>query len=247
MATPEPEEAAPRRRREHEVTRAAIDVFWQKGYPAASVADVAERVGMLKGSLYYYIDSKEDLLDRIFSESNHQAVAIVAEVAALDSSSLERLRAYVQRYVLWYLTNVEQVSLYFSEWRHLTGERRQRALDQRETFERFVRGLIEGAKEDGDVAAELDTRTALFFLLGAMNAVSTWYRRDGELTAEQIAEEYAGLAIGMVVGTTPQGARGADPAVLASQALEAAARRLRGRFEFDRRGGGTDGDQQRRT
>src|SRR4051812_25001793 len=51
-----------KRNREAEVIDAAVEVFFEKGYSAASIQDVADRVGVLKGSLYYYIDSKEDLL-----------------------------------------------------------------------------------------------------------------------------------------------------------------------------------------
>ena len=45
-----------------EIVDAAAAVFQRKGYEAASTADVADAVGMLKGSLYYYINSKEELL-----------------------------------------------------------------------------------------------------------------------------------------------------------------------------------------
>jgi DNA-binding transcriptional regulator YbjK len=58
-----------RRNRSDEILQAAIEIFHQKGYAAASIQDVADTVGVLKGSLYHYIDSKEDLLARIFEGS----------------------------------------------------------------------------------------------------------------------------------------------------------------------------------
>ena len=58
-----------RRNRGQDVIEAAIRVFHKKGYASASIQDVAAEVGVLKGSLYHYIDSKEDLLARIFEDS----------------------------------------------------------------------------------------------------------------------------------------------------------------------------------
>jgi AcrR family transcriptional regulator len=189
-----------RRNREQEVLEAAIDLFFRKGYASASIQDVADQVGVLKGSLYYYIDSKEDLLFRIFQESHRQASEIVAEARALEASPLDRLRFYLERYVRWYLENVERVSLYFSELRHLTGERAATVRDQRDLYDGFVRDCIEGAKRDGVLAADVDVRYMTFFLLGAVNEVPTWYRRHGKDAPEQIAAEYADIALGALRG-----------------------------------------------
>lgn len=184
-----------RRNRERELIQVAIELFWEKGYSAASVQEVADRVGVLKGSLYYYIDSKEDLLFRIFQESHEQASEFVVHAEALDAPPLEKLRAYFERYVLWYLENVERVSLYFSELRHLTGERRETVLEQRNVYEKFVRGQIEAAKKDGSIKATTDVRYATFFVLGAVNAVPSWYRRNGRDSAEEIASVYTDLIV----------------------------------------------------
>jgi AcrR family transcriptional regulator len=202
----------PRRNREAEVLQAAIEVFWEKGYAAASVQDVAERVGVLKGSLYHYIDSKEDLLSRIFDESHRQASAILEEVAAIDAPSIERLHIYVERYLLWYLTNLERVSLYLGEWRYLTGVRLSKVMEQRRTYEGFVRGLILRAQEEGDVPASINAKFASFFILGALNGVPTWYRRNGPDPPETIAKEYAIMALDVLSPRPARRKRGAPRA-----------------------------------
>jgi AcrR family transcriptional regulator len=192
-----------RRNRDAEVIQAAIDVFWQKGFPAASVQDVADKVGVLKGSLYHYIDSKEDLLFRIFDESHAQASAIVKEVAAIDAPPLERLRTYVERYLAWYLENIERVSLYFSEWRHLTGTRRTTVLKQRRLYEDFVRDLVREAQKAGEVPAALNLNYATFYILGGIQSVPVWYRREGRDSPEQVAEAFAAMTVGTITGTKP--------------------------------------------
>jgi AcrR family transcriptional regulator len=192
-----------RRNRDAEIIDAAIEVFSRKGFAAASMQDVADAVGLLKGSLYHYISSKEEMLFRIFDESHRQGSAIMEEVAALDLPPLDRLHAYFARYVHWYLDNVERVSLYFKEWRYLEGERRKTVVDQGRIYARFVRGLIEEAQAAGDVDPSVDAKLASFYIMGAVNAVPDWYHRDGRYSAATIARRYADLSVHVLTGSLP--------------------------------------------
>src|SRR5919112_3179734 len=114
---------AKRRNRHAEVIDAAVEIFYEKGYSAAAIQDVADAVGMLKGSLYYYIDTKEDLLFEICERVHAQSLGILDEVAALDLPPIERIRAYIYAHVKWYLENTKLVGVFFREWRYLTGDR----------------------------------------------------------------------------------------------------------------------------
>jgi hypothetical protein len=113
------------------------------------------------------------------------------------------MHTYFARYVRWYLENVERVSIYFSEWRHLTGERRRAVLEQRRHYNEFVEQLIEDVKAAGSATPDLDVKFATFFLLGAVNGLPTWYRRRGGSNPDEIASAYADLAVGTVCGTHP--------------------------------------------
>src|SRR6266576_966289 len=87
---PKPPSGAKRRNRKVDVTDAAIDVFWRKGYSAASVQDVADSVGVLKGSLYYYIDSKEDLLYEILHGVHEEALARIEAAIGAETATLDK-------------------------------------------------------------------------------------------------------------------------------------------------------------
>jgi AcrR family transcriptional regulator len=200
-----------RRNRADEVLQAAIEIFHDKGYATASIQDVADSVGVLKGSLYHYIDSKEDLLARIFEGSDEQSFTLMEEVRAMDISAVERLREFARRWSLWYLTNVERASLYFNEWKHLNGKRLAGVLAKRHEYEAWVAGMIEDVKREGDADPGLDTRYACFFILSAINGLPVWYRRRGPDSAEEIAERYAEMIVATVCDTpgrpTPKLAR----------------------------------------
>jgi AcrR family transcriptional regulator len=195
-----------RRNRRQDVLEAAIRVFHKKGYASASIQDVAAEVGVLKGSLYHYIDSKEDLLARIFEDSAGHFMEMLDEASGLDERPVERLRSFGRSCSLWYLRNIERVAIYATEWKHLTGKRRKEVMEIRETYERRLAGLIGEVKEAGEAAPDLDVNFATYFIFGALNGLPGWYRRRGADSAERIADAYADLIVNTVIG----GARRAE-------------------------------------
>lgn len=192
-----------RRNRDEEILAAAIQVFSKKGYAAASLQDVADAVGLLKGSLYHYISSKESLLYRIFQESHEQAFVLMNRIAELGQSPNVRLREFVRQMTLFYAQNRERASLYFGEWRHLTGADRETVMGQRREFELYVRDILVDASEHGLTRDGLDLKLATRYLLTAVNGVVIWYRPEGALSAPQIAEQIADMACASVLRPTP--------------------------------------------
>src|ERR1700720_4855888 len=75
-----------------DIVSAAAKVFRTKGYHAATVRDIAEEVGILKGSLYHHFDSKEDLLYLVVKEPIAQMYRTISEIAAADGTATEKLR-----------------------------------------------------------------------------------------------------------------------------------------------------------
>jgi TetR/AcrR family transcriptional regulator, cholesterol catabolism regulator len=188
--------------RQAEVTQAAVEIFWQKGYRAASIQDVAERVGVLKGSLYYYIQSKEDLLWRVIEDVHEEWSEILKKAGELDADPIERIHAFIKLHIEWYLTNVKEVSVFFREWNHLSGERLKTVRARRRRYEQVIRDLITEGQATGDISSALDVNYAARYVLAAVNAVPDWYRASSGESATTIAEAYADMTVGMLRGTT---------------------------------------------
>ena len=109
--------------REEEILAAAARIFREKGYHGASVRDIAESVGLLKGSLYHYIRSKEELLARLFEGALEDTIQELEKIAARDAAPPVRLREMVKAYVGAVTENLDAVSLYLREWRALRPQR----------------------------------------------------------------------------------------------------------------------------
>lgn len=190
------------RARDSEVIDVAVRIFWEKGYAGTSVQDVADALGMHKGSLYYYIDSKETLLDRIFMDSHAETQRIVDDVLALDAGPVERLHAFVERMASWYLTNIQRASLYAREWRHAGPELRSLMLEQRTYYDEVLHRLLCDAVETG----ELDLRPggeriAANYVMSAISAIPDWFRPSGSRPAGAVARAYADLTISLLDAT----------------------------------------------
>lgn len=196
-------QVAERRNRDVEVVAAGIKIFHAKGFSAATMQDVADEVGVLKGSLYHYVASKEDLLYRILRESHDQAAGIMDDVAALQVSPIERLRTYLVRIHLWYLTNHERAGIYYNQQRFLTGAHREEVLAQARAFEQFLRELLAEARGSGVLRPDLDLRLATLYLLGALNSLPRWYRPGGPYGPEHIAQVFTDLAVRALLPDAP--------------------------------------------
>lgn len=181
-----------RRNRDTEVLDAAIAVFYAKGYSGASIQDVADIVGVLKGSLYHYISSKEDLLFRVFQGSHDQALEIMREISDRDLAPRERLEAYLQSVVLWYLSNIERTSLYFNEWRYLTNENALTVRRQRREFADYVRAILSDGHSELRPGA--DVKLTSYYILGAINNIPVWYRKSGAYSATRVARDFAAMS-----------------------------------------------------
>ncbi len=182
------------RPREEEILAAAARIFREKGYHATSVRDIAESVGMLKGSLYHYIRSKEELLARLFEGALEETIVDLDRIAALKHQPSRRLRMMVRAYVRAVTTNLDAVALYLREWRSLPPPHLARVRTQR----RAMRALFERVIADGVRAKEFtagDAKVSALAILGMCNWIYEWYRPRGRLRPEQLADELAERAV----------------------------------------------------
>lgn len=190
------------RPRDREVIDAAIQIFWEKGYASASVQDVADALGMLKGSLYYYIDSKESLLDKIFEGSHIALMQITEEAMEAKGPAIDRLTRFLYDYAMWTLTHLERAGLYSREWRYASDSRRTSLADQQRYYDRSLRKFITDGQAEGALDASIDPRMASLFVWAAFTGIPDWPALS-RLPADDIATNYVELALRACGAHTP--------------------------------------------
>jgi AcrR family transcriptional regulator len=183
------------RRRQQEILEAAARVFHEKGYESTSIQDIADSVGILKGSLYYYITSKEDLLFEIIQGVHEEALKNLDRTAAVEGDALQKIRAFVVVHFTHNAHNLVKMAVFFQDFRSLNGERRQVIVEERDLYDSFLRDLIRQAQDEGTVCPDIEPKLAAITILGMMNWIYHWYRPGGDLSASEIANAYADFVI----------------------------------------------------
>jgi AcrR family transcriptional regulator len=175
-------------RREQEVLDAAAKVFFSRGYADASVQDIADELGILKGSLYHYIDSKEDLLFRLIIEVHDDVQAILAEVSALEGvGPLERLHRYFTLQAAYMTGNLAKLAIYYHDMDQLSGARHKDLASKRQVHARYVADLIKQGQAEGEVKADLDPQLMGQFAFGTLIWMYRWYKPTGKFKADDVA------------------------------------------------------------
>jgi AcrR family transcriptional regulator len=186
------ETPTPRRR---EIEDAASALFRRNGYAATSIRDIANALAIRGPSLYAHVASKEEVLWAIVDRaaSRFEAAADSADAGGPADPS-GRIAALVRAHVDVVTADPGEASVFVAEWRHLSSARRQQILERRDAYERRFREAIADGMAAGAFAMT-DPAIAATFLLSALNGMATWYRPEGRLARERIADYHADLAI----------------------------------------------------
>ena len=181
--------------REDRVRAAALRLFKEKGYHATSMRDIANEVGINKGSLYSYIRSKEDLLIPVFEQAMGVLLAQIEQITADRSlRPTERLARAIHAHVIAVADNLDVLTVYLSEWRQLAAESLTTVREHRERYAALFLQILEDGVASGEFRA-MDTRIVILGMIGMCNYLFRWYRPDGRLVPDQIADELIEMVI----------------------------------------------------
>lgn len=179
---------------------AAMHLFGKQGYSGTSMRDIASAVGVLPGSLYAHIASKEALLVEIVDDGIHRFLAAVRPHVESDVTPAEKLRAMVIAHLAVVADNPERSLVVFHQWRFLGEGNIQAAIGKRRDYEQAFIGVIDDGIKSGAFRANLNRRIAVLTILGALNWTPEWLSPDGTLSPEEVG--------GVIADTLLMGVRG---------------------------------------
>lgn len=200
---------------EEEIVRAAAVCFGGVGYHATTLETIAARVGVSKVTLYRYVSSKEELLWRVFErtiEAFHGGLeAIVQQGLPPD----ETLRRIVHHQVRMLTTHLPFLAVFFGEEGELPAHLARRVARTKRQYDRTIeevvrRGIRQGAFRD------VNPILLVFAILGACNWLYKWYRPDGRLAPDRIADAFVTLLEGGYLSQS----RGGDTAAPVLRTIE---------------------------
>jgi AcrR family transcriptional regulator len=177
-----------------DIIEAATRIFSERGYHAASMAEIADAVGIRKASLYHHVRKKEDLLFAIHEALIDELISETIAVSSSSESPAEKVRGLLHVTMRFIARNREGVTVFLSERHAVTGERWQALVIKRDFYERMVSQIISEGRSSGnfvDLPPEIVTKA----LLGMANWGYTWFQQDGPLSADEVAEVFTAIAL----------------------------------------------------
>jgi AcrR family transcriptional regulator len=177
-----------------DILEAAAQVFRQNGFHAASMADIAEAVNLQKASLYHHVSSKQEILFELLDRALELLLERISPIASMDLPAEDRLCRMIREYLQILAENTDLSAVLLFEHRSLEGRQHARHVPNRDKFEDLWRDVLADGVRSRQFACD-DIALTARAILGILNWTITWYRPNGPLTVDQIAEHYSSLLL----------------------------------------------------
>jgi AcrR family transcriptional regulator len=176
-------------RKRVEILRSAAAAFRRRGYHGASVDEIARALHMTKGNLYYYFQSKEEILYFCHDYSLDILLDLLQRTEAAGGAPEKRLRALIEAFVHMIIDELHGTALTM-DLQALSPPRLRRVIAKRDRFDRGIRRVLEDGMRTGAFAPG-DPKLLAFAILGAVNWITRWFDPRGPARSGEIARVFA--------------------------------------------------------
>jgi len=188
--------------RRDELTRTAARLFAERGFHGTSMGDLADALGVQKGSLYSLTGSKQQLLYdtmRKGADAFHAALDAVPD----EASAAERVRVALRGHLRVVAEQIDVATVFTREWRYLEGAQREEILAERRRYEERWRALFREGLESGGLRTDLDVGAAALLVLSAANWAYTWLTPGRD--TDELADRFTAILVDGIRGyATPR-------------------------------------------
>jgi AcrR family transcriptional regulator len=177
----------------------AARAFHDRNFYEITMDEIADALGVTKPTLYRYVQNKQEILYECHKRAMDCAEQAARESAAAGGTALDRITKFVAVFVKLVLEfgGGASMLLYLDA---LPPQQKAEISKRREKWGAHVAGLIKQGQKDGSIRA-VDPTVATMFVMGSINWLNKWYRSDGPLDADQVAETFSTL---FATGLLPQ-------------------------------------------
>lgn len=172
-----------------EIMEAAVKLFAKKGYHATSISDISEAVGLGRGALYYYIQSKEDLLWEIHNWRVDPLLQATIQLEQQPLTPEEKLRALSRQLIETITTYLPYMIVFYREMGALSPERFAKLVEKRRAYEDSIERILREGVQRGDWEIE-NPRVCVLAFLGMYNWTFQWYNPQGPMKPDEIADTF---------------------------------------------------------
>ncbi|MBI1223918.1 MAG: TetR family transcriptional regulator [Bacteroidetes bacterium] len=166
----------------------AARLFQEKGYLAASMRELAQRVGLQVSSLYSHFGSKEELLQKICFDSARAYLEGMKNVEESSAKPSEKVRQLISLHIRIATTDVTSVTIFSDEWRHLSEPYLREFLGIRKDYEKRFSKILQQGIDAGELK-EMNVTVALFTILTSLRWLHRWYPEKRGISVKSLESE----------------------------------------------------------
>ena len=178
-----------------EAIRAAAAVFAEKGFHGSSTKDIAARMGIKQGSLYYYFKSKQEALGEVCLYGIEDYVQRMDTIAEGNQPFEAKLLATVVSHLSSYRERNEALKVHNDERLYLPEEKRKKLKRLGSSYRQKLEGIFEEGVKSGVVRDPVDCHFAAQAVIGICNAWGDIIVRDSSLDVFDIAQKCTDLLL----------------------------------------------------
>jgi TetR/AcrR family transcriptional regulator, cholesterol catabolism regulator len=189
-------DAVPSRKfsRREQILERASDLFAREGYQSTSLMDLANAADIAKATLFHYFTTKEQILFELYTQAMELALATIRSVPPADDPAVE-LQGMLQRHALLIMNNQSLFSVFFAEENGLESDHLASVHRQQAEYLNFVAERIIALQRTKRVSKKIHPRVAAQSMLGIGSWTYKWYENDKAMSAREIADFVAGIAL----------------------------------------------------
>lgn len=195
---PSPRVTEKRRRRRAEILGAALRAFRERGYHDVTLEHVADRLGIRKSALYHYFRDKESILFECHRTALAEMARLVETARERHHTATEQLDHVIREHVRMMTDTLQGWPSAF-EVSALSEDHQREIVAGRDAYEQSLRDIIQRGIDHREFRRDVDPKTAVFVILGAVNWIGRWFQPDGSWHASELGARYAEHLIGGIL------------------------------------------------
>jgi TetR/AcrR family transcriptional regulator, cholesterol catabolism regulator len=184
---------------------AAAQLFCEQGYDATTMSDIGDAIGVTKAAIYHFVPGgKQDLLFAIINYGMDTVDEVVIAPAKEIKDAEQRLREIITSHAKLVMRRstdrgYNPVTVVTDEVASLSPAQRRKIDLRKRAYMDFVRETLQQLKDEDKLKDQLDVTVVAFSLIGTIIWLGHWYRPDGRLSSDQVAEIICRMALGGVL------------------------------------------------
>lgn len=178
--------ASPKDKKRTIIREVATRLFAEKGFENITTRNISRAAKISNAALYYYFDSKEELLYQILDEAMSNGLERIDQIEKSSLNRKKKLSSYLKMHASS-AVDYKKMKLLVENQKSLSPQHSRALIQKQQIYVQKLVDLLEELKQEGELI-DLDTKVCAFAFFGMVSWAYRWYDPEGEVSPEQLAE-----------------------------------------------------------